>query len=582
MKKIYLLMLCFGLLTACQDEEKAKTGNYPEIFSYIPADTPLLALTISQQQYPQAYHEKTNKAMDEFGTLFGELIRQVIDTEYSAKSNEELSDVDKQKKEKLQSFIDKWLFKDSTEKLGFDLQKSKLALYSIDLMPVLRVSLSKDNQMQAFIEDAKQELELPIQQSELDGEKLYTLDLEEMNLQVQVKQPYLTVAVTPQNLAQKELKSVLGLVKPKISLQHQPQQLENLKQKYHYQVDDVFIFDTAAVADYFINPTKYQSPVLDALQLEDKLSPVCKQEITSLIAKAPRIVGGITKMDNKNINTQMVFETDPQFGKDWSQLATVIPGIKNDNAAFYFGFSYDLLMAKNLALKSVKKIADAPFQCEHLEKFNEMGELQDRLSQPLPPFSNNFKGMFFAVDDISLDADKLKDDNFEQAIKSLKMQMLLDIDHAEGLLAMLQMAAPEVAELEIKADGSAVDLTEKLANSESFKKDMPFELKDFYAAMTKQVVGLSLGHKNGGNLEQQVKAKGQKHLLAMGINAEKYKQIMHSIYDTIDESSEMNEQAKMQLEFQKKLEDITYYWENEEIIIDFSEQGLTLDINIEY
>lgn len=605
MKKIYLLMLCFGLLTACQDAEKATevtktTTDYPEILSYVPADTPLLSLSISQQQYPKAYQQKIFTAIEQWNEKSADFVRHLIDQALSDLEDQQksilkeatdesyedvlstqLGEKNKQERQKIQAFADKWLSKDLTKVLGIGPQGQEMALYSIDLMPIMRLELATDNQIQAFIEDAKQEFELPIQQSEIDGIKLYTVDLKEMNLQIQVKQPYLVVALTPQNLSQTNLKSVLGMVKPKVSLQQNPQQIKALKQKYNYSLNDVFIFDTAAVADYFINPTKHQSPVLDALQAEDKLSPVCKQELTSLIAQMPRIVGGITKIDGQHINTQIVFETNPEFGKDWSQLATAIPGDKKDNATFYFGFSYDLLTAKNLALKSAKKIADAPFSCEHLSKLNKIGELQDRLNQPLPPFSNNFKGMLFVADDVVIDADELKGENFEQAIKSIKMQMLLNVDHAEGLLAMLQMVAPEIGELEIKADGSLFDLTEKMADNESLKEDMPFELKDLYIAMTKQIVGLSLGYESGGNLAQQVKTNGQKHLMIMGFNAEKYKQLMQAFY-SIAETPDMSEAEKMELKLQESLDNLMYYWKNQEIIIDFSEQGLTFDINIEY
>ncbi len=192
------------------------------------------------------------------------------------------------------------------------------------------------------------------------------------------------------------------------------------------------------------------------MQIEDNmLSPACKTEITAMIAKAPRMVGGSKKLTNDTINGSFVWEMDSALAADFATLAGRIPQ-GNPDATMAMGMSFDLASAKNLASKYIDQIINQPYACELLVQVNQQAtELQAKLSQPLPPFVGNFKGFNFSLDELKLNMEAAKADNPnpKDMIESLKAQVYLAVDETEALLGMAQMMVPQLQGMEIKTDG---------------------------------------------------------------------------------------------------------------------------------
>lgn len=585
MKKILTMACMATALVACSDDTAKNPENavtqvetvttQADILNYIPSDSPLLVLSgINNSQYPKRYIETMDNYMGHMSEYMKTMIDEGIETAIKKDGADQVA-----VEEKVKPFIEKWFDNGDLSKLGFKLMETQLAMYTVDLFPVMRIKLSSDNQLEALFTEAQNEFEIPFTTIQVDGMKVRELPADQATVFIGLDNDYLVISLAPTPIKDQMLNALMGLEKPQTSLAQDHSVINQVKSKYGFKLDDMMVVDMAAAADYFINPSQHKSAMLNFMQIEDNmLSAECKTEFTELVGNMPRMIAGSKGITDSSFNTQFIIETDAEIGNDLATIAGRVPA-GNTQSAFAFGMSFDLLAAKEVATKYVERLVSNPYQCEHLVQLNQnAAQMQAQLNQPIPPFVGNFKGFNFSMDDLKLNPSAVDSGQPDKIVESFKAQVMLAVDEAQGMLGMAQMMVPQLAEVKLNTDGSLVHLGDKLPIS---GKDIPFDAEFFYGALTDDTVGLSIGHEDGGGLSELVKSEGDNKLMTFSASGEGYKRIMEQVF-AMAEMPGMPEDIKKELMMQKDMTLNMIYWKDAKGSMNFTDKGLVIDSDMTY
>ena len=572
-------------LSSCSDDSKTQESaqtlqkasaplvsqktQQSEILSYIPSDTPILVVFNKDPKHPLPQNF-INK-MDQVYNALGEMIQTVyLDAMKKTASPETTKTIDE--------FAQKWLNKDGFNKLGINMNDFELALYTIDLFPVLRLNLAKNNAMNELIDElmVKANTSKPDTASKKDvqGRTIYQFGDKEAKILVSLKGQEMVVSFSPTREVEKLMPKLLGFKKPSKNIT-QSSQYNDTMSKYKYISTGLYWIDMRALADYFINPSKHPTPMLDLLQVQDgKLSADCKTEILQMFDKVPRIVGGTTLLDEHAMDSHAIIEMKSDLGTQFSKMIGRIPNAITAHELAY-GFSFDLAGAKQIAMEFVNRIEAQPYKCEFFTDINtKVSTLKAQLNQPLPPFVGNFKGINFVINDIEIDMSQKEP---KDMIKSLKAQVLIAVDSPETILGMGQSMLPELQKLGLKVDGQAVNVSSLIPVS---GKQMPVNLDNVYMAIGKQTIGISIGLDTDKDLTKTVAADARPTLFNFDVSAELYKNLYSSI--TLFSSTYMSDEQKQKMKQQAELTEKMLWWKKQMADVTFTDRGFEIKADINY
>ncbi|HPI95705.1 MAG TPA: hypothetical protein PK055_04460 [Gammaproteobacteria bacterium] len=556
--------------TVAQKVTQAQTKS--NVLSYIPADTAILAIYVKDDRYPlpQRLVEITEKVYASVGTLLTEMFTDSF-KKYHDKADPG-SDT-----EKVDAFFDKWFSQDGIKKLGLSIEENEFALYAVDLFPVLRMTLAKghsfDELLTELMHKANDSKADTAEFKSINGRMVYFFGDKEMKILVSLDGNELVVSLSPTREIDNLMPKLLGFEKPAKNIT-QSNEYHDTIAKYNYMGNSMYWFDIRQIADYFINPAQYNSPMLDLMKVQDKqMSQECKSEILGMFDKLPRMVGGTTKLSDTMLSSNLVFEMADGLGSKLSKMTGRIPASSSPSSLSY-GFSFDIEAAKTLALEFVTNIEQDPYKCDMLQSLNDQAAgLKAQLSQPLPPFVSNFKGFNLIIDTLDLDFTQTDPDKM---IKDLKAKVLLAVDNPEAIKGMATMALPELNNLGLNVGGEAVNISSMMPVSGT---QIPVNLDHVFMAMGKETIGASLGEGTDKVLTQDVKEGGQASLFTIGINADFYQKMFAGI-DTV--SDKLPPDAQKQLRIQKTLMSDLIWWQREDASIGFNDKGLEISAEIKY
>ena len=608
MKKMMIIGLFSMLLLACssdddkQANQQAAQPQQPdsvavtssaehEIMKYIPADTPLLVLS-GLSDMPERYVDITNEYMNNMGKYFQSIAEDYFEAmktiqekyaEAAEGDEDQVTAENNAMRENMQAFYETWLKDDPLKNMGFQIGETQLAMYTVDLLPVLRMKLASGHKINEMIEDAKTRFNAQSRLETIGDYQVNHFDIDKTaSFVVALSGAEELVAFVVPNVLEEQLKpQLLGTQLPAKSMLQDQSVLNDVKSKHGYILDEGFYLDLEQIGSYFIYPEKHDLKMIDFMQIEDDmLSQNCKTEMTAMIAKSPRIVAGVKEFNNEKIVSSFVWELAPELTADLASMTGRIPQTSPD-AAFAFGFSFDLLKGRDVLNKYVKAVMDDPFKCELMAEANEtLAGVQAQLNQPLPPFIGNFKGANFALDDFQFDESKVDElmSNPKELLEGLKMHVLFAVDQTQSLVGMAQMMVPQLQGLEVKTDGTAINLAEYIPVSGS---DIPFDASTMYMAMSGNTIGLSMGYTEGDMLSDMVKGENDDALLSFSANGQAYKNLIEKVF-LLAEKADLPDEMKQELAMQKALTKDGIWWISQKGDFNFENQGFTVNVDISY
>ena len=539
------------------------------IMSYIPADTPILMVYAKDPKNPLPQNLKDK--MENIYSNFGDFVKMTIEENFKK------LDKDDPKSKEVSEFIDKWLSEESITKLGFAIDENEFALYTVDLFPVLRMTLAKTHAMDEVLDElmnkANEKKPGTSVKKDVNGVAVYQFGDKEMQVMIALNGNSIVASLAPTREVDALMPTLLGFEKPSKNIQ-QSAQFHDTISKYNYMSNSLYWINIRQIADVFVNPDQHKSPMLDMMKLEDKiLSADCKTEILQIFDKFPRIVGGTTELSNHSMNSHMVIELMQGLGTKLAAIQGRIPNYIGDSAISY-GFSFNIANAKDLAMEFVSNIETSPYKCELLSGMNEKATaIKAKLGTPLPPFVSNFKGINIIVDELELDMSK-KEPN--EMIKSLKAKVLVAVDNPEALQGMAAMMMPDIQKLGIKVDGGAVNVSSLIPVKGTM---MPVNLDHVFMAMGNETIGLSLGEGTDVTLTESVAADSESHFLSFKITAEIYKSIFASLNEL---TNKLPKEVRNQIKMQQLMMTDMLWWQSETVYLDFTDRGFEIKADISY
>ncbi len=582
-------LLSVSLLAGCGQKNETATN---ELLSYIPADSPVVVeFEVNDRVFPKRLVEKYTESFDALLAFQRENIKlefaKVRQTSNNPQGNKFI--------EKMEAFLDKWLDPEKIRTLGFDPADVAAALYTDQLVPIARVKLKPDHQMEAFwdelfalIEEIRQESgsngSFVMEKTKTDTAVEYLVKANDTRFIVHLADKWLVMSVAPVVVYEKLKDEITGLKKPQKSLAN-TDVLKDFYSKYGYQPGQVFWVDILSLASYVVDPKNHPSALMEYYSENEPVSPVCKQEFLQLIGHFPRLVGGITAVDNHQLGNQVLWEMDNTVAPQLTKLEGEIPPFL-DTPELAFGMSFDLPGSIAAAAELAQAVIQQPFQCPQLQELNLAAKtLQAATLKPLPPFVGNFKGFGFSLKNLELNLDNVdfNNINLEQAdnLGHVEAAFGITFENVPALLGLAQLTSPNLAKLNIKPDGTPVDLSQL---PELQAMPIPAQLKPLWLAMTTDRLILTAGIEKPAVAKKLASTPGYDKLMKSELTAELYLELMQQAQSLQNATSVQPTPQELQktIEIWRKYLQKSLWWERQDINMDFTQRGIEIDIETTY
>lgn len=495
MKFIRTLALIAGItliLAACNQEpaEVVVTvkANTNPLLAYAPADTAYVfaALEPIPKEITDAYVARFQLVLD----VISKQVTQ-FQTDYESGKHE-----DNQLATLATAILDELggsLNADKLEKLGISMQ-AHYAVYAMGIFPVLRLELSDANELRSAIGriEAKMGFEMP--ERELNGSAYWRVAHDSMPLgfYIAILDQQLVLSTFPVNAEDSFLAAFLGHQMPPQSIASS-NVLAIMNSNKGYSSYGSGFLDLQKLAAEFLNPDSATRSYLgldSGLEIP-KLDAVCVAELKSMLAKAPRMIAGTTKLTGKEIAMRYELEMENSLALSLASLVSDIPVAVDGDHLLSASLAIQVGKLRSFVLEKVNAIVAAPYQCEMLQALNRRAtKLVTQLSIPMPPMVNNLRGVRILIDDFDPTA------RFSEGSGLLAIH----VDKPEMLVGMASMMVPGFDNIDLAGQSAPVRIPAEVLHMEGI---------EVFALMSDTAIGVSIGTQQSTRLEAFMAAKPQ-------------------------------------------------------------------------
>ena len=505
----FLLPAAFGACSGGDDSRKALAAD-GGVLAYIPADTPYAFA--AAVPLPDDVRDKLAGSNREIVQTYVRLLKSVFE---QAAKKEGATGEELELARRAGAIVDavaELVTPEGIPAAGID-RDSTGALYGVGLLPVLRLTLSDAALFESTFAKLEAEAGARMDKASLAGHDYRYTDAGEARFVVAANDGQLVVTVIPRELEEHLFEAVLGIRAPARNIA-QAGTLAALADKYGYQGYGVGFFDIERVTATFLDePSDVDGALLSLAEYDAaELSDVCRAEIRSFAAVAPRLVTGYTDVTGERLRSNTVIELRGDLAAGLAALTAPVPGLGGpQDALLSFGMSIDALAAREFYSARLDAVEADPWECELFADLQQgMSGGRALLEQPIPPIAYSFHGFLAVIDDIAgfdIQAGTPPDE--------IDMRFLVATENAPGLFAMGAMFSPEVAALDLKPDGKAVKLP---------LPPIAPPLEDAWVAMSPEALAIAVGNGGGGKLEAMLAAAPSQPspFMSMNMDAGRY------------------------------------------------------------
>lgn len=221
-----VLTMSVALISCSDDESKVQQATetasnvvtqvqaHSGIMNYIPADTPVLFVYSKDPKNPLPDNLK-NK-MEKMYSGIGNIIKNAVQEKYD-NSQEETPKIAEMKE-----FMDKWMSEDGLKNLGLSIEENEFALYTIDLFPVLRITLAETHKIGDILDEllvkANESKVGSAVKKDVNGNTVYQYGNKEMQVMVSLAGNTIVASIAPTRDVDKLMPQLLGFEKPSKSI----------------------------------------------------------------------------------------------------------------------------------------------------------------------------------------------------------------------------------------------------------------------------------------------------------------------------------------------------------------------------
>lgn len=453
-------------LAACGKKDEAGAP-----LSFVPADTPFVMA--NREALPDATVDAWSRQMQAaWPSVMGMYEKMLTTTPHA-----DMDDATRARVEAVQrvmkALIAEMKPRDTPAKwaeVGFG-PKSRGAFYGIGLVPVVRLELGDVDAFRAMVARVEASSGSTLGTIDVDGQPVWTIDIDEVRGLIAIEGTHLVASVLPANAEKALLRSVLGLDRPKSSLADSGT-LADLEKAEGYQPFGSGWMDLRRIVALVDKDPGYRAFAALASEAPPALDDTCRKELDGLFAQMPRAVFGYTRMDATRMDAAMRLDLAAPIAQALQALSVPPPGSNAPAGALYdIAISMPVLKIKDFLLARIEPVVASPYQCTAFAEWNAKAvELKGQLSQFVPPPLSDFTGLRLTLDRFAWPADGNPD---------LAARLLVASSNPAAIVGMAQLAVPELASLQVPADGSAVTLPDGvIPNASGFVPSLRVAMND--------------------------------------------------------------------------------------------------------
>lgn len=550
-----LAVLLSAGLVACSDDPSATVSSVAEIdqsgvLSFVPADSPyLLAAT---EAFPEDLRERywamAASSLSEVQVALTEQLNE-------GSTGEPLVDA-------LLRELDGKLNRDGLRSLGLD-EAGQFAIYGLDVLPVIRASLSDSVAFRDAIARIEADAGQEIPTGELDGQAYWRLGEPDGAVYMAIiDEQTLVITLIPMALESTVLPIALGQQMPEQTMASNDAVVDMMAD-YGFLQQAFGYVDFEGLANLILAD---QGPVMSWMREEAELDltefgPQCQKETMDLVRIAPRMVFGVTQIDNMRVEQRSVIELETGLAGKLMDTAVDVPGLGAINDALMtMGLGFDLMKGKKLLLEQVNAMTAEPSQCEQFARMRAgLEDMKTQLLQPLPPVVGNIKGGNVVLSELNFTQDQAID---------VDGMIALRIDNPKLMLGMAQAMMPELAELQLNDDGEPMPIPASIRIPNAPHIEAP------HMAMNDRAVGFSLGEGQQHGLKAFIESDSiaSKPILAAGYKGELFERIASLAIENLDPA----EAAEVEKSLLSMRETYVKHIDYINITVSFSAEGIDM------
>jgi hypothetical protein len=405
--------------------------------AFVPADTPYVFANV--EPTPNALVDSWIARMQPISALYIASLNRLLDK--TAHANELGAKV-------ARAVLDEVKGRDTPDKwreLGFRTD-ARVALYGIDLVPVVRLQLGDPAAFKAMIVRIETKVGQKLATARIGDQEYWLIDAEKLSAIAAMQGDQLVATVVPKGVSEPTLKRLLGIIKPDKSLLAAGA-LEALNTQFHYAPYGSGYLDVRRIGKLLSGERAgVDGEFAKALELPlTGMDATCQQEVDSITAHFPRVVSGYTELSAQRLGYAAQVELDSALAKQVMDTVAPIPGMDAPSTALLdVAVSLPVLKIKEFWLKQAQAIIDKPYQCETLKGINdEVVKMKTSLDQTIPPPLSNLLGARIALDKL----------DYTTPIPKFAAKMLLAADSPNVVLGMATLTVPKLKDLRLAPDG---------------------------------------------------------------------------------------------------------------------------------
>lgn len=459
--------------------EAAATDN--ALLAYVPADTPYLMgnLEAIPNEVIEANFRRAQPALDAMQeVLAGSRVKL---SGSAAQDNPEIAIMGA-----LLGELDGKLSREGLESLGLSMDAYQV-IYGMGAFPVIRVTLSDAQALRAAIGRIEASSGLEFAEQALQEQSYWNLTANVpdddlpfgMYLAIveQEEGAHLAFSLFPATAEAELLPVFLGQEKPAENTA--ALRLAEINNQYGYDGYGSGVMDFERLFDQYVNPNTLVHRLLleHGVDPSGELDAVCQAEIRGLIARAPRMVAGITDLTPSVVGVQYRLEMAGDLASELAALVSNVPAAPaQTDRLLEFAFGIRVGAARDFLIRKATALSQETYQCEALQNIPDTAsEALVKLNTPMPPLVNNFLGLRASLSSLPEDESDLGD---------IRGTMALHVDKPEMFVGMAKMLLPQMEEIQLTKGEPPVRLPESLIPAPGIVA---------HAAMSDTAIGIAVG-----------------------------------------------------------------------------------------
>jgi hypothetical protein len=480
------------LLAACNRDSEETVATVKEntnpLLDFVPMDTAYLAANLEPvpKEITDAYMARFQPALD---VISKEVEQFQVDYGSGSYEGNKMAMLASAVLDELGGSISV----ENLEKLGITPQ-SHHAIYAMGIFPVVRLSLSDTAKLREAIAriEAKMGFELP--ENDFNGMPYWRVAENGMpvGVYIAILDGHLAVSVFPTAAEDQLLASFIGEDSPAQSMAS-TNQLAIMNSKKGYTGYGSGFVDLQKLSNEMMNPDSathgYLGPDADFPTRE--LDDVCIAEAKALVAKAPRMTGGVTRFSANEIGIRYELEIEPALAGNLAALVSDTPVAMESDHLLSGSLAIQVGKVRTFVLEKANNIVAAPFQCSSLQDLNQhAADMVTQLNVPMPPMVNNLMGARVRIDEFQTGTEPLQGSGL----------FALHVDKPEMFVGMATMMVPGFDTLDLANQKEPVEIPSEILQMEGVSVS---------ALMGDNAIGASLGDQTAKDLKQFMAAKPQ-------------------------------------------------------------------------